>query len=171
MEAAWGHHERADGTGYPRGLKADALHAYTRIISIVDTYDAITTNGCYDKLRPATEAMKILFACRGTQFEQKLLEKFIGCLGIYPIGSLVKLRSGEGAVITDSNKSSRLHPRVAIVPDEAKHYRAPLIVDTSAHINDTSERTIKRVLDENVFPIQLDDIFLNFVPKRGAVGA
>ncbi len=171
VEAAWGHHERADGTGYPRRLKADSLHAYTRIISIVDTYDAITTNRCYDKSRPATEAMKILFACRGTQFEPNLVEKFIECLGIYPIGSLVELRSGEGAVVIDSNKNSRLHPRVTIVMDEAKHYRAPLIVDTSAHVNDSAERTIRRVLDENEFPIKLDDIFLNFVQKRGAVGA
>jgi len=47
IDAAYGHHERADGSGYPRGIKAETLHAYTRIISIVDTYDAITTNRCY----------------------------------------------------------------------------------------------------------------------------
>lgn len=171
VDAAYGHHERADGAGYPRGVKAESLHAYTRIISIVDTYDAITTNRCYDKSRPATEAMKILFNCRSTQFEPNLVEKFIECLGIYPIGSLVELRSGEGAVVIDSNKNSRLHPRVTIVLDEAKHYRAPLIVDTSAHMNASTERTIKRVLDENDFPIDLGDVFSHFVRKREAVGA
>lgn len=163
IEAAYGHHERADGTGYPRGVKATSLHAYTRIISIVDTYDAITTNRCYDKSRPATEAMKILFNCRSTQFEPNLVEKFIECLGIYPIGSLVELRSGEGAVVIDSNKNSRLHPRVTIVLDETKHYRVPLIVDTSAHVNDSAERTIKRVLDENDFPIDLSGVFSHFI--------
>lgn len=171
IDAAWGHHERADGAGYPRGIKADSLHAYTRIISIVDTYDAITTNRCYDKSRPATEAMKILFSSRGTQFEPNLVEKFIECLGIYPIGSLVELRSGEGAVVIDSNKNSRLHPRVTIVLDEAKHFRVPLIVDTSAHVNDSAERTIKRVLDENEFPIDLGDVFSHFANKREAVTA
>ncbi len=171
VEAAFGHHERADGNGYPRGIKAESLHAYTRIISIIDTYDAITTNRCYDKSRPATEAIKILFSCRSTQFEPNLVEKFIECLGIYPIGSLVELRSGEAAVVIDSNKNSRLHPRVTIVLDEEKHYRAPLIVDTAAHVNNSAERTIKRVLDENEYPIDLGDIFANFIQRRNSVSA
>lgn len=171
IDAAYGHHERADGTGYPRGVKADTLHAYTRIISIVDTYDAITTNRCYDKSRPATEAMKILFSCRSTQFEPNLVEKFIECLGIYPIGSLVELRSGEGAVVIDSNKNSRLKPRVTIVLDEKKHFRVPLIVDTSSSANENSERTIKRVLDENDFPMDLGGVFSHFMGDREKVRA
>jgi len=171
IDAAYGHHERADGTGYPRGVKADSLHAYTRIISIVDTYDAITTNRCYDKSRPATEAMKILFSCRSTQFEPNLVEKFIECLGIYPIGSLVELRSGEGAVVIDSNKNSRLKPRVTIVLDEKKHFRVPLIIDTSSPFNEDSERTIKRVLDENDFPIDLGGVFSHFMGDREKVSA
>lgn len=166
IEAAFGHHERMDGSGYPRGLQADTLNLYTRMISIVDTYDAITTNRCYDTSRPPTEAMKILFDCRSTQFEPILVEKFIECLGIYPTGSLVELHSGEGAVVIDSNKNSRLKPRVSIVLDEEKNYRTPLIVDTSSESSDVVERTIKRVLDENEFPIDLEKVF-SFFKEQG----
>lgn len=166
IEAAFGHHERMDGSGYPRGLRADSLNLYTRMISIVDTYDAITTNRCYDKSRPAAEAIKILFSSRNTQFEPILVEKFIECLGIYPTGSLVELKTGEGAVVIDSNKNSRLNPKVSIVLDEEKHTRSPLIVDTSAEGSFESERTIKRVLDENDYPVDLEMVF-SFFKEQG----
>lgn len=162
IDAAWGHHERIDGGGYPRGAKASSLGLYTRIISIVDTYDAITTNRCYDNSRPATEAIKILFSCRDSQFDGWLVEEFIACLGIYPTGSLVELRSGEGAVVIDSNKNSRLHPKVTIVLDENKRSRQPLIVDTREYQEHPGGRTIKTVLDENEYKIDLEYIFSHF---------
>jgi HD-GYP domain-containing protein (c-di-GMP phosphodiesterase class II) len=162
IEAAWGHHERIDGAGYPRGTKAGALNLYTRIISIVDTYDAITSNRSYDKSRPATEAIKILFYCRGSQFDSWLVEEFIACLGIYPTGSLVELQSGEGAVVIDSNKNSRLYPKVTIVLDEQKRNRQPLIVDTRNYEDNPGSRTIRTVLDENQFNIDYETIFSHF---------
>lgn len=162
VEAAWGHHERIDGGGYPRGARASNLGLYTRIISIVDTYDAITTNRCYDNSRPATEAIKILFSCRDSQFDGWLVEEFIACLGIYPTGSLVELHSGEGAVVIDSNKNSRLHPKVTIVLDEHKRSRQPLIVDTREYQERPGGRTIKSVLDENEYRIDLEYVFSHF---------
>jgi HD-GYP domain-containing protein (c-di-GMP phosphodiesterase class II) len=170
IEAAFGHHERMDGSGYPRGMAAESLNLYTRMISIVDTYDAITTNRCYDNSRPATEAMKILFSCRSTQFEPILVEKFIECLGIYPTGSMVELHSREVAVVIDSNKNSRLKPKVSIIFDEDKKFRTPLIVDTSSESSDVSGRVIKRVLDENDYPIDLDKVFSYFKQQDGLSG-
>lgn len=169
IEAAYGHHERMDGSGYPRGVRADSLNLYTRMISIVDTYDAITTSRCYDKSRPAAEAIKILFSCRDTQFEPILVEKFIECLGIYPTGSLVELKTGEGAVVIDSNRNSRLNPRVSIVLDEEKHARSPLIIDTSSEEGGDSQRTIKRVLDENDYPVDLESVFSFFKEKGDSI--
>jgi len=169
IAAAYGHHERMDGSGYPRGVRADSLDLYTRMISIVDTYDAITTTRCYDKSRPAAEAIKILFGCRNTQFEPILVEKFIECLGIYPTGSLVELKTGEGAVVIDSNKNSRLNPKVSIVLDEQKHSRSPLIVDTSSEQSTEAERTIKRVLDENDYAVDLESVFSYFKEKGDSV--
>lgn len=169
VEAAYGHHERMDGSGYPRSVRANSLNLYTRMISIVDTYDAITTNRCYDKSRPATEAIKILFSCRNTQFEPVLVEKFIECLGIYPTGSLVELKTGEGAVVIDSNKNSRLNPKVSIVLDEEKHTRTPLVVDTSTDSSDAASRTIKRVLDENDYQVDLERVFSYFKEQGDSI--
>lgn len=168
IEAAYGHHERVDGSGYPRGIRADQLNLYTRIISIVDTYDAITTNRCYDSSRPANEAMKVLFKCRETQFEPILVEKFIECLGIYPTGSLVELHTDEVAVVIDTNRNSRLFPKVSIVLDENKRSRSPLIVDTSLDTSKNVKRTIKRVLDENDFQIDMKSVFTFFGEQRSS---
>ncbi|MBL4820254.1 MAG: HD-GYP domain-containing protein [Gammaproteobacteria bacterium] len=162
IEVAFSHHERIDGTGYPRSMEAGSLNLYTRIVSIVDTYDAITTNRCYDNSRPATEAIKILFSFRDVHFDGWLVEQFIECLGIYPTGSLVELHSGECAVVIDSNKTSRLHPKVTIVLDENKKNRQPIIVDTRDYQLRPGERTIKQVLDENEFNIDLDSVFSHF---------
>ncbi|MCB1669940.1 MAG: HD-GYP domain-containing protein [Pseudomonadales bacterium] len=162
IEAAWGHHERIDGTGYPYGTKASTLNLFTRIISIVDAYDAITANRSYDNSRPATEAIKILFYSRGSQFDRWLVEEFIACLGIYPTGSLVELQSGEGAVVIDSNKNSRLYPKVTIVLDERKRNRQPLVVDTRDYERSHDSRTIRTVLDENEFNIDYEYIFSHF---------
>ncbi len=162
IEAAFSHHERIDGSGYPLAREAGALNLYTRIISIVDTYDAITTNRCYDNSRPATEAIKILFSFRDIHFDGWLVEQFIECLGIYPTGSLVELHTGEGAVVIDSNKTSRLHPKVTIILDEHKRSCNPIIVNTKDYQDNPGERTIKRVLDENEFEIDLQTIFSHF---------
>ena len=162
IEAAYGHHERVDGSGYPRGIRADQLNLYTRIISIVDTYDAITTNRCYDSSRPPNEAMKVLFKCRETQFEPLLVEKFIECMGIYPTGSLVELHTDEVGVVIDTNRNSRLFPKVSIVLDEKKRTRSPLIVDTSLDTSKNVKRTIKRVLDENDYQIDMKSVFTFF---------
>ena len=168
IEAAYGHHERVDGSGYPRGIRADQLNLYTRIISIVDTYDAITTNRCYDSSRPPNEAMKVLFKCRETQFEPLLVEKFIECMGIYPTGSLVELHTDEVGVVIDTNRNSRLFPKVSIVLDEKKRSRSPLIVDTSLDTSKNVKRTIKRVLDENDYQIDMKSVF-TFFSEQGPV--
>jgi len=160
--AAYSHHERFDGKGYPAGIEAGSLNLFTRMISIVDAYDAITTNRCYDQSRPATEAIKILFSGRNIQFDGGLVEQFIECLGIYPTGSLVELHSGETAMVVDSNKTSRLHPKVAVILDENKKNQLPVIVDTLAYEGQSGNRTIKRILDENDFSIDLDAVFKHF---------
>jgi len=162
IEAAFSHHERIDGSGYPLSKEAGALNLYTRIISVVDTYDAITTNRCYDNSRPASEAIKILFSCRDKHFDGWVVEQFIECLGIYPTGSLVELQSGEAAVVIDSNKTSRLHPKVTVILDEKKRSCNPIIVNTKDHQDSPNGRTIKKVLDENEYEIDLPSVFSHF---------
>lgn len=88
------HHERFDGQGYPRKHKADTMHLIAKIGSIVDVFDALTAdNRCYKKGMVATQAFRILLQGIGSQFDGDLVNKFIKCMGIYPAGTLVKLKN------------------------------------------------------------------------------
>ena len=109
------HHERLDGCGYPRGLGEDKIPLLTRISSIVDVYDAITSDRCYhDGIAPA-QALENLFKWAPGNFDVSLLEGFIKCIGIYPIGSVVRLSSGEVGIIVASDECNRLKPILLIV--------------------------------------------------------
>ena len=116
-QAALSHHERLDGKGYPHALAAPAIHQFTRIVSIIDAYDAMTSDRAYRKGMPTSEALRILYNNRGKQFDEKLVEAFISLIGIYPPGSLVELNTGEVAIVLASSPKHRLHPLIEIVLD------------------------------------------------------
>ena len=107
IDVAYSHHERMDGQGYPRKLPGSGIAKFARIISIVDTYDAITADRCYSKARTSTEALKIIYSGRGTQFDSELALEFIKTIGLYPPGSLVELYSGEVGFVIESNPARR----------------------------------------------------------------
>ena len=118
IDVAYNHHERIDGNGYPRKLDAAKISRFTRIISIVDVYDAITAERCYSKARTSTEALKIIYAERGTQFDEALALEFIKTIGLYPPGSIVELHTGEVGFVIESNPQRRHLPKVLLVLDE-----------------------------------------------------
>lgn len=109
------HHERLDGLGYPNGLKGDELCLISRVSTIVDVYDALTADRCYKKGMPSTTAFRILLEGAGSQFDPILVKKFIKCMGIYPVGSLVKLKSNKLALVIERNEESPLKPVVKII--------------------------------------------------------
>ena len=105
------HHERLNGTGYPGGLKGGEISNFGQMAAIVDVYDALTSDRCYrDKMHP-TEALRKLFEWSDSYFNKELVEQFIRCVGIYPVGSLVRLASDLFAVVLDHNEKSLLHPK------------------------------------------------------------
>ena len=111
------HHERYDGSGYPRGLRGDAIALLGLIAGIVDTYDTLTApppNG--EHMSPAN-ALSVIYRGRGTQFHPALVEQFIQCIGVYPVGSVVELNRGEIAMAIAQNLVRRLQPRVMVVKD------------------------------------------------------
>lgn len=117
------HHERANGSGYPQKLIGSEIDLYTTMVSIVDTYDTVTS-GLYDKPKiTCADAMKNLYVWRNQLFDSLLVEKFIQCLGIYPIGSTVELRSGAVGIVISINHETRLYPKLLMVRDREK---APL---------------------------------------------
>ena len=114
------HHERFNGSGYPRGLRSDDIPAFARIAAIVDTYDAITSNRSHAHARSPSEAIKLLYGSRDTEFQAELVEAFIQAVGIYPAGTLVELSSGEVGVVVAEYRTRRLRPKIMVLLDADK---------------------------------------------------
>lgn len=94
VDVAFSHHERVDGKGYPRGLPAQNIPYFAKIIALVDTYDAITSTRVYQKALASMHALEIIHKNRGTQFDAELADAFIRMVGIYPPGSIVEMLNG-----------------------------------------------------------------------------
>lgn len=128
-QAAHGHHERLDGTGYPQGLQEEQIPYFTRIISIVDCFDAITSQRVYDRARSVKDAFKVLMDERDTQFDAELVMRFIEWLGIFPVGTLVELHTGEVGVVLEKNPRLQLRPKVAVLVDREGQRCPPRFLD------------------------------------------
>ena len=115
------HHERLDGTGYPNGLKGREISYFGQIATIVDIYDALSSERCYGEALPATDALKKLFEWSGPYLDRKLVEQFVLHMGIYPIGTLVRLRSGLIGVVVEQGERSLLDPVVRAVYDTRRN--------------------------------------------------
>lgn len=108
------HHERLDGKGYPYKLAAKDISVYGRMIAIVDSYDAMTAERVYKAGMHPIKAFKILISESPNSYDKALVEQFIQCLGLYPIGTLVKLNSGKVGLISRLNKNKPLNPFVRV---------------------------------------------------------
>ncbi len=159
ISAAYGHHERIDGQGYPRGLNFNSLSFYTKAISIVDAYDAMTSRRCYSTGMSSAEALKILYENSDTQFDKRLVVKFIECIGIYPPGALVELDTGEVGIVLSVEPGHRLLPKVALLLDADKNPRYQhYIVDLKLQreTNSPTPMHVKTVLMDGAYGINLE---------------
>lgn len=111
------HHERYDGTGYPDKLQSQQISQLGQMASIVDVYDALTSNRVYHQGMEPTAALKKLFEWSRFHFNAELVERFICLIGIYPVGTLVKLESGLLAVVISPGHESLLRPTVRALFD------------------------------------------------------
>lgn len=127
------HHEKMDGSGYPGRLKGDEISLYSRMGAVCDVYDAITSDRPYKKgWNPAEAVRKMAEWCNG-HFDEKVFRAFVECIGIYPIGSLVRLSSGNLAVVIEQSDGSPLKPCVkAFFSTKSKTYIEPEIIDLSS---------------------------------------
>ncbi|QOL26912.1 HD-GYP domain-containing protein [Thalassotalea sp. LPB0316] len=108
------HHERLDGKGYPYGLNAEDISIFDRMIAIVDSYDAMTADRVYKAGMHPIQAFKNLIKDSIHSYDNGLVEKFIQSLGLYPVGTLVKLTSGKVGLISGLNKNKPLQPIVKV---------------------------------------------------------
>lgn len=114
---AYQHHERMNGSGYPRGLSGEDIHEFARWIGMVDVYDAMTTYRTYRDAMLPHQAVEILYAGSGSQFEKDKLELFRDSVAIYPLGLDVTLNTGERGVVVDLNANVPHRPIVRVLYD------------------------------------------------------
>jgi len=113
------HHERLDGSGYPRGITAEKLSRPARIMAIVDVYDAITADRPHQMGEEPISALRYLLANKQL-FDSELVQRFIKCLGVHPVGSIVKLNNERLALVMEGNQDNPIKPKVKIFYN-AKH--------------------------------------------------
>jgi putative nucleotidyltransferase with HDIG domain len=159
IAAAYSHHERMDGRGYPEGLPEPHIGFYARVVSIVDAYDAITSRRCYSAPQSSAQALKILYEAAGSQFDQKLVVKFIESIGIYPPGSVVEMDSGEVGVVLSADPDNRLLPKIALLRDADKNPAPQRIIDLKLERKKASgvQHRIKTVLTDGAYGIDLEE--------------
>ena len=120
IELIASHHERFDGSGYPRGLEGGAISLLARIAGLADAFDAITSERAYSSAIAIHEAVQELYAATVAVFQRELVETLIHVLGTHPIGSLVELNDGSVALVVAHNRERRLLPWVLGLSDTAK---------------------------------------------------
>ncbi|MGH8744946.1 MAG: HD-GYP domain-containing protein, partial [Burkholderiales bacterium] len=126
------HHERYDGSGYPNGLRGDAFGVIAGIAGLVDTFVGLTSKRPYASPVAPSNALNMLHKWRGTAFHPVLVEQFIRCIGIFPVGAVVELNSGEVGVVVAQNLEKRLQPRVMVVRDASGNpLRPQKLIDLS----------------------------------------
>lgn len=123
------HHERYDGSGYPKKLINKQISLQGQLAGLVDTYCAMTTDKPYAKGLYNQEALDEIYTLRDTKFNPVLIEQLVQFLGIYPVSSLVELNTGEVAVVVEQNFIRRLLPRVMVLlaPDKTRNKYPPTI--------------------------------------------
>ncbi len=157
VDVAYGHHEKLDGSGYPRGINGQGISEYTRVVAIVDAYDAITSDRVYQKGRLHLEAINILTRSRETHFDARFVIQFIDCIGIYPVGNLVEMSNGEVAVVIEKNIHNKTRPKVLLLLDAEKQPQPHQIIDLAAEQKDASgeKYRIHKVLHSDAYGIDL----------------
>lgn len=123
------HHEKIDGSGYPHGLAGEALSLFARMGAVCDVYDAITSNRPYKAGWDPAESLRRMGSWKG-HFDEDVFRAFVRSLGIYPIGSFVRLESGLMGVVIEQGERSLLTPRVrTFYSARSRGYVQPRVVD------------------------------------------
>jgi len=112
------HHERLDGSGYPRGLKSDEIHEFAKIAAIVDVFDALTSDRIYRDRYTIPQALDYITSNSYTFFDKRLVKIFLRYISVYPNGTQVVLNNGKKAVIKKQNENYPSRPVVITLEEE-----------------------------------------------------
>jgi putative nucleotidyltransferase with HDIG domain len=132
MDVCLHHHEKTDGSGYPKGLKAEEISLFAKMGAVCDVYDAITSNRPYKAGWDPAESLRKMAEWANGHFDTVVFQAFVKSLGIYPIGSLVRLQSGRLGVVMEQTPKSLTTPKVKVFFSTKSNMRiVPVIVDLS----------------------------------------
>ena len=161
------HHERQDGTGYPNGLKGSEISVDGAIAAIVDSFSALTSERCFAEPMAPSSALNHLHELRGQSFHDGLVEQFIQCIGVYPLGSAVEMNTGEIGIVMTQNDQRRLQPCVMLVldRDRRKLPHPQLIVDLAKEPRTGMGEPyrIRAALPIQKVPIDTEDLSLGWL--------
>ncbi len=162
IEVARSHHERVNGKGYPKGLKDTEISYFSRLVSIVDVYEIVTNHPGAKVHISCPDALKSIYMMRGSFFDRELVEEFIKCLGIYPVGSVVELNSGEIAIVISTKPGKHLLPTIMIVKDSKGMRYEPQVINLE-HFKETeglAKLYISKVVDPDAVGVDLSDYII-----------
>lgn len=165
IHVALEHHIKEDLSGYPRRFKEESVNLFSRIVKVVDYFDAITTKRVYrKKVFTRAEALNQMTELSGTEFNAVVLKAFVNLLGVFPIGTLVALTTGELALVCDVSPDPKfmLRPKVKLIADAEGNLKDGEVIDLSDRDPESNlfPRTIVKVLDPHAYGIEVADYFL-----------
>lgn len=156
-QAVLEHHERPDGGGYPNGRDRATLQPMSALISVVDAYDAITSKRPYSSARSHHEALGILWKQRNKQFGTGMVEALIQFLGWITPGTVVRLTSGQHAIVLRASHEHRLWPLVRLLEPSGDAHRVTQRIDLFEHNAADPENPVRvaEVLPDDALEIEL----------------
>src|SRR5258708_30050911 len=157
------HHERMNGSGYRGGLVGDEISIYGRMAGIVDCFAALTNHRPYAAAVSSYEAQRSITGWGGDYFHEPLVQQFVSSMGVFPVGSLIELSTGEVAIVVAHNRVRRLKPRVLVVtgPDKTRSTH-PAMVDLlyAPNVSGEEQVFIKRGLPAGAYGLDLTDFYV-----------
>lgn len=131
---AYQHHERMNGSGYPRGLKGDEIHLFGRILGVADVFDAVTSNRVYRPAMLPHEGLEILYSGSGSLFDPMVVDAFRRAVAIYPIGLTVILSDGRKGVVSAQNPGLSERPIVRVLEEDGQRV-VPYELDLKVYLS------------------------------------
>jgi len=147
------HHMHYDGTGYPTRSVARRQHLASRIVAVADAYDAMTSRRSYSAARVQDEAVAMLARCAGSSLDPALVRTFIRVVGVYPPRSVVRLDSGEMAIVLEPGTSDPSRPLIRVIAEPGGTFADPYDVDLAS----SSGLAIHSCVDPRLLNIEVDD--------------
>ncbi len=164
IEAIAQHHERMNGSGYPGGLVGEEISVLGRMAGIVDCFAALTNHRPYAAAISSYEALRSISGWAGEYFHEPLVQQFVSSVGVFPVGSLIELSTGEVAVVVAHNKLRRLKPRVLVVTGPDKQpLPHPALVDLlyDPKVGGEEGIFIKRGLPAGAYGLDMRDYYVS----------